>query len=217
MQTAKATLLGNMGFKLLSVIIAISLWFFVTYRGQSETTVEAQLEFKNIPQGLEILRQNIKRATINIRGHESILNALKPSDVRVIVDLSNGKVGEATYYFDISDVKTTRSIKVLRIEPSYVKVTLDESMTKQVQVKPFVVGQPAKGFEIKKITVSPATVAMEGAATEIERISALRTEPLDITGLDSDISQTVRVDANGRNIRVKTVDVTVKVAIGRAE
>ncbi len=213
----KETLFGNIGFKLLSVAIAVSLWFFVTYRGQSETTFEAQLEFKNIPQGLEILKQNIKKATLNIRGHESILNALKPTDVKVFVDLTNGKTGEATYYFDTNDVKTTKNIKILRIDPSSVRVTLDESMTKQVPVKPYVVGQPAKGFEIKKITVNPAVVSVEGAATETERIAALRTEPLDITGLDADISQTVRVDANGKNVRIKASEVTVKVAIGSSD
>jgi YbbR domain-containing protein len=213
----KETLFGNIAFKLLSLAIAISLWFFVTYRGQSETTVEAQLEFKNIPQGLEILKQNIKKVTINIRGHESILTALKPSDVRVVVDLSNGKSGESTYYFDTNDVKSIKNIKILRIDPSSVRVTLDELMSRQVQVKPYIIGQPAKGFEIKKITVNPPTVPVEGAATEITRLLTLRTEPLDVTGLDADISQTVRVDANGRNVRIKASEVVVKVAIGRAE
>ena len=213
----KESIFGNIGFKLLSVAIAVSLWFFVTYRGQSETTVEAQLEFKNVPQGVEILKQNIKKATINVRGHESILNGLKPSDVRILVDMTNGKAGEASYYFDTNDVKITKNIKVLRIEPTYAKVTLDESSTRVLQVKPYIVGQPAKGFEIKKITVSPAVASVEGPATEMARLAALRTEPLDITGLDADISQTVRVDANGRNVRFKISDVLVKVAIGRAE
>jgi YbbR domain-containing protein len=213
----KETPYGNIGFKLLSVAIAVSLWFFVTYRGHSETTGEAQLEFKNVPQGLEILRQNIKKVTINIRGHESILNGLKPSDIRVVVDLSNGKAGEASYYFDINDVKVTKNIKILRTEPTFVKVTLDESLLRAVQVKPYIVGMPARGYEIKKITVNPAVVSVEGATTEMTRLAALRTEPLDVTGLDADISQNVRVDANGKNVRIKTTDVTVKVVIGRIE
>jgi YbbR domain-containing protein len=76
---------------------------------------------------------------------------------------------------------------------------------------------PAKGFEIKKITVNPTVVSVEGATTEMTRLASLRTEPLDVTGLDTDISQNVRVDTNGRNLRIKTSDVTVKVVIGRIE
>jgi YbbR domain-containing protein len=214
---AKEMFVGNIGFKLLSVAVAVSLWFFITYRGQSETAVESQLEFKNVPQGLEILKQNIKKVAVNIRGHESVLGSLKPSDVRVMVDLSNGKKGEASYYFDTTDVKIPANIKILRLEPTYVKVTLDESVSRDVEIKPYVVGQPAKGYEIYKITVHPAVVRVEGAITEMARLSILRTEPLDITGLDTDISQNVRVDTNGRNVRIKTPDVMTKVIIRRID
>ena len=204
-----------MGFKLLSIAIAVSLWFFITYRGQSETTVDLPLEFKNVPQGLEILRQNIKKVSVNIRGHESVLSSLKPADVRVIVDLSNGKKGEASYYFDTNDVKIPANVKILRIEPTFVKVTLDESVSKEIEIKPYVVGQPAKGYEVYKITVYPQDVRVEGAKTEMAHLSILRTEPLDITGLDSDISQNVRVDASGRNVRIRTPEVMTKVIIRR--
>jgi len=212
---AKEMLVGNMGFKLLSIAIAVSLWFFITYRGQSETTVDSQLEFKNMPQGLEILKQNSKKVTVNIRGHESVLGSLKPADVRVMVDLANGKKGEASYYFDTTDVKIPANVKILRIDPTYVRVTLDESLSRDIEIKPYVVGQPAKGYEIYKITVNPPVVVVEGPKTEMARLSILRTEPLDITGLDSDISQNIRVDANGRNVRIKTPEVMTKVIIRR--
>jgi YbbR domain-containing protein len=212
---AKEMLVGNMGFKLLSIAIALSLWFFITYRGQSETTVESQLEFKNMPQGLEILKQNIKKVTVNIRGHESVLGSLKSADMRVMVDLSNGKKGEASYYFDTNDVKIPANVKILRIEPTYVRVALDESVSRDIEIKPYVLGQPAKGYEIHKITVNPQAVRVEGAKTEMARLAILRTEPLDITGLDTDISQNIRVDTNGRNVRIKTPEVMTKVIIRR--
>ena len=208
-------LVGNMGFKLLSIAIAVSLWFFITYRGQSETAVESQLEFKNMPQGLEILKQNIKKVTVNIRGHESVLGSLKPADVRVMVDLSNGKKGEASFYFDTNDVKIPANVKILRTEPTFVRVTLDESVSRDIEIKPYVVGLPAKGYEVYKMTVNPPVVMVEGAKTEMARLSILRTEPLDITGLDTNISQNIRVDTNGRNVRIKTPEVMTKVIIRR--
>ena len=178
---AKEMLVGNMGFKLLSIAIAVSLWFFITYRGQSETTVDSQLEFKNMPQGLEILKQSVKKVTVNIRALKC-LGSLKPADVRVMVDLSNGKKGEASYYFDTADVKIPANVKILRIDPTYVRVTLDESLSREIEIKPYVVGQPAKGYEIYKITVNPPVVLVEGPKAEMARLSILRTEPLDITG-----------------------------------
>ncbi|HMK61345.1 MAG TPA: CdaR family protein [Dissulfurispiraceae bacterium] len=211
----KEIIFGNLGLKILSVTIALSLWFFITYKGQSETTIEAQVEFKNVPEGFEILKQNIKKVSINVSGHESVLSSLKTAGARVLVDMSNGKLGEASYYFDTNDVRIPANVKILRIEPTYVRITLDESTARDVDVKPYVVGEPAKGYEITRIITHPQIVRVEGPKTEMSRLSILRTDPLDITGLDADISQNMRIDPNGRNLRIKTPDVMVKVIIRR--
>ncbi len=207
--------LGNIGFKLIAVIGAISLWFFITYRGQSETIMEANIDFKNVPAGFEILRQNLKRANVAVSGHEMILSGLRPSDVRVIVDLSNGKRGESTYFFDVNDVKTPNNIKVKRIDPTSIKVYLDESFSKSFRVTPFIIGEPAAGFEVKRTSVEPAVVIAEGAKTEMARMTVLRTEPVDVSGLGNSINQSVRLDSNGRSVRTKIPEVSVLVVIGR--
>jgi YbbR domain-containing protein len=211
----KQILFGNLGFKLIAVFGAITLWFFITYRGQSETTIEAQIDFKNIPAGLEILKQNLKRVNVNVRGHETLLGGLRPADVRVIVDLTSGKKGEANYFFDVNDVKALQNVQVKRIEPNSVKVTLDESVRRNFHVAPYIVGEPAAGFEVKKVSVDPAAVSIEGARTEMARLAILRTEPIDITGLNSTISQNIRLDTNGKNVRTKVSEVGIKVVIGR--
>lgn len=208
---------SNIGLKVLSVILAISLWFFVAYRGQSEMVIDAPIEFKNMPAGMELLKQSIKKVSLNIMGHESILNRLRPMDIKVSVDLSNGKKGEATYYFDKNHVIIPGTVKVLRLEPSYVKVTLDESVSKVISVKAYIIGEPEKGYKITAIHVKPSSVEVEGAKTELEKVALLRTEPLDITGLDSDIVQNVRLNTNGRNIRMKISEVKVEVHINRFE
>jgi len=205
----------NLALKLLAFIGALALWFFVSYRGQAETTIEANIDFKNVPSGFEILRQNIKRVNIGVRGHEVILSGLKPSDVRVVVDLANARKGESTYSFDINDVKSRSSVKFVRIEPNSVKVFLDESVTKSFRVTPNLTGEPARGYEIKKVTVEPAAVNVEGAKTEMARMSTLRTELLDVSGVDTTIQQRIRLEANGRNVRIKTPEVSIIVTIGK--
>jgi YbbR domain-containing protein len=208
-------LTGNMGFKLLALIGAISLWFFITYRGQSETTMEANIDFKNIPVGLEILKQNIKRVSVGVRGHEMILSGLRPSDVRVNVDLSGGRKGESTYTFDVNDVTSPYNIKVKRIDPNSIRIFLDESVSRNFRVTPYIVGEPAPGFEVKRSAVEPANVLVEGSKTEMARMAVLRTETIDITGINTSINPAVRLDSNGKNVRTKIPEVTVLVVIGR--
>jgi len=94
-------------------------------------------------------------------------------------------------------------------------VTLDESVTRNISVTPYIIGDLAPGFEIRKIVVDPSSVSVSGAKTEIARLSILRTDPVDISGLNSTISQNVRLDANGKNVRTQISDVSVRVVIGR--
>lgn len=201
--------------KILSLILAISLWIFITYRGQSELAIDVPVEFKNMPAGLEILKQNIKNVSLNIRGNERVLKGLRPMDIRAIVDLSNAKKGEEVYYINTDNIKIPGSIKVLRIEPSHLKVVIDESVTKTVNIKAVITGSLEKGLEIKSVELMPPSVVVEGPKTEVAKIIVLRTEPIDITGIDTDIIQAVKFNLQGRNIRTRVSEVTVKIKISR--
>jgi YbbR domain-containing protein len=205
----------NIAFKIVALIGALALWFFVAHRGQAETTIEANIDFKNVPAGLEILKQNVKRVNVSVGGHEVILGGLKPSDVRVVVDLSNSRKGESVHYFDINDVKSRYNLKFKRLEPTSLKVYLDESVSKNFRVIPNVVGEPARGHEVKKVIVDPSSITVEGAKTEMARMSSLRTEIVDISGLDTTIHQQARLDLNNRNVRIKSPEVSITVMIGK--
>ena len=90
----KAFFMENLTFKILSVALALFLWFFVTFKGQTETSVEVPLEFKNTPAGMEILKQSARKINVSISARERILKELAQTDIRVVVDLSNAKFGE---------------------------------------------------------------------------------------------------------------------------
>ncbi|MEW5745422.1 MAG: CdaR family protein [Nitrospirota bacterium] len=213
----KHIVFSNAGLKVLAVGLAISMWFFVTYRGQSEMAVEAPIVFKNIPKGLELQKESVKSVVLNLRGHERLLKNLRPADIGVVVDLSAARKGEATYYFDKGGIATPRTVEILRIEPTHVRVVLDESVTKVVPVKVPLVGTPERGYRVVSVEVKPSSVAVAGAQAELARIAVLRTEPVDITGLDSDIHQSIKLNPGGRNIRTALSEVTVSIAIKRVE
>jgi YbbR domain-containing protein len=213
---SKDTVLDNLGLKALSVALALSLWFYVTYRGQSEMVVDAPVEFKNVPKEMEIMKQSLKKVNLSIRGHERILRSLRPADSRVVVDLANAKKGESVLSLANDDVVIPRSVQVLRIEPATVKVTLDQSATKTVTVKAYVFGNPERGFRVASIRTEPSSVVVQGAETEVSRISFLRTEPIDITGLDDTTTLTARLSTDGRNVRTDISEVSVRIYLERA-
>jgi len=211
----KKVIFSNLSLKIISVLLAVFMWIYVTYRGQSEIAFDAPIGFKNLPKGLEMLKTSAKTATLNLRGQEMLLKSLKPMDLGVVVDLSSAERGESTYYLDKNAVSVPGTVDILRVDPTSVRVTLDESQVKTFPVRVSVVGTPEKGFRIVSVNVNPSSVTVEGARSELARIAVLRTETIDVAGLDSDIRETARLNINGRNIRTATPEVTVSIAIRR--
>src|SRR5271157_2166763 len=154
----KKILFSNPGTKVLAVILAISMWIFVTYRGQSEIAIDVPIAFKNVPKGLELLRVSSKMAALNLRGHERLLKSLRPVDIGVVIDLSKAKKGEAVYYLDKTTIVVPGTVDVLRIEPTSVKIVLDESLAKTLPVKASIIGAPEKGFKVVSVDVKPSSV-----------------------------------------------------------
>jgi YbbR domain-containing protein len=134
----KSRLLDNLGLKISAVLLAIFLWLFVTSRGLSELSFEIPIEFKNIPVGYGIASNINKTVQVTIRGQELMIKNIKSSDIRVMVNLSKAKEGEATYYITKEDIKLPYAAKVMNIQPSSLKLRLDEMVTKAVKIKPAV-------------------------------------------------------------------------------
>jgi len=216
--TLKSLILENLGIKIASLIFAIILWFFVMSRGRTEVSFEAPLEFRNIPQNLELIGEPNKSVDIWVQGQESSLRRLKGNEIKAVIDLSGAKEGESNYYIGPDEIRVPFNLKVVRVSPSSLKIRLDRVITKTVEVRPAIVGKPAPGFRLQKVEVHPAYIRVEGARKEVESLRFLRTEPIDITGIYEGLSYDGKIDTSGRNIRIQDKDpLEVKVFIAKEE
>ncbi|MCX8030581.1 MAG: CdaR family protein [Thermodesulfovibrionales bacterium] len=213
----RQSLYENIWLLVIALLTSLSLWFFVTYKGQSETNVEALIEFKNIPKGYEILKQSLKKVSLNIRGHDRLIKNLNQINLRVIVDLSTAKIGENIYYFDKDNVTLPKTIKVLKIEPNFVKVHIDELVSRYVPVKVVLTGIPEKGYKVKSVTALPHSVVVEGAKSEVSKLRLVKTETIEIAGIDNDLTVNAKVIGNGGNIRIEPNEVNVIISIIRSK
>ena len=204
----------NLGLKIAAVLLSAVLWIFVTSRGQSEISLDAPIEFRNIPAGLEIVNHSLKTINLNIKGQERLIKNVKPADIRVYVDLSKAKKGEGIYYIDRGAIKLPHAIIVTNIYPSSIKVTVEETISKTVKILPMVIGEPERGYFVKSVDVVPQYVVIEGVRSEVIKIGNVKTEPIDISAFNESFSQELKIDLTGRNVRSKINDVIVKVVIG---
>jgi len=205
----------NLGLKITAVLLSILLWVFATSRGLSEIVLDVPLEFKNIPPRLELMYYDVKAVSLNIKGQERLIRTIRPTDIRVWIDLTKAKKGEGIYAINKNNISLPLTVTVKNITPSSVKVSLEESVSRTVKVRPIVVGIPEKGYYIKSISVVPQTVDLEGTSSKIKKVDKVKTEPLDVTGRSETLTKDLKLDVSGMNIRTKVDEVMVKVVIAK--
>jgi YbbR domain-containing protein len=174
--------LHNFGIKLLSLALAVALWLAVTRDPVAEVAVQVPIEFRNIPENLEINTESIPRAEIRVRGPQRIVRRLQSSDVYAEVELGGMKPGERTFDLTAEQVRHPRELEVVQVIPSQFHLTFDTRLVRQVPVRPRVFGTFASGYRIGRIDAEPATITISGPRQRVEAVEAAITDPVDASG-----------------------------------
>jgi len=193
----------------------VILWLFVTSKGQTEVSLDVPIDFVNIPQGLDIVKYDLKSVNIVLRGYERFLKNIKQGDVRVSIDLGRAKKGETTLSIRQEDIRIPYSVSVIRIEPSSIKVTLEEKTVKKIPIRPVITGRPERGYYVASVETRPDEIKIEGVISEVRKTNYINTEPVDITGLREDLYQDVGLDLIGKKIKPETDRIEIKIRIKR--
>ena len=102
-------LFHNIGWKLLSLAIAVVIWALVASEPELSTFTTVRVEYKNLPDDLEISTEPVSAVVLELRGPSGELDGptgvLRPS---VVLDMSNARPGERTYTIGDSSVRLAR-------------------------------------------------------------------------------------------------------------
>jgi len=209
-------LFENLWLKIAALVLSVLLWMFVSAKGQTEISFDVQVDYINIPKGLEISKRSAKTAVVVLRGHESLLKNVRQGDVRIAVDMGKAKEGEGVFSLKKDDVTAPRATSVIKIEPSTVKVLVEHAVVKDVPVRPVLSGSPEIGYTVRSVELKPKEVTIEGAASEVNKVTYLKTEPIDVTGLAEDLRQEAEIALSGKNVRTGVDKVTVVIQVRRS-
>jgi YbbR domain-containing protein len=174
--------LHNFGIKLLSLALAVGLWLAVTRDPISEVAVQVPIEFRNIPENLEINTESIPRAEIRVRGPQRIVRRLQSADIYAEIELGGMKPGERTFDLTAEQVHHPRELEVVQVIPSQFHLTFDTRLIRQVPVRPRVFGTFTTGYRIGRIDAEPAMITISGPRQRVEAVEAAITDPVDASG-----------------------------------
>jgi len=172
----------NFGLKAVSLLLALGLWLAVARDPTAEVAVTVPIEFRHIPENLEISSERIPEAQIRVRGPERLVRRLRPVDVHAEIDVGAAKPGERTFDLTERHVQRPNDLEVVQIVPGQVHVAFDTRLTRQVDVRPRVTGTFAAGYRIAQVLSDPATISITGPRQHVEAVEAATTDPIDASG-----------------------------------
>jgi YbbR domain-containing protein len=202
---------------LLAFLLACLTWYGTAFQRReriSEKQVEASLTLVNVPSDMVITSDVPRSLSLRIRGPLSRLRTLDPSQVGVVLDLTDAREGDHEFPVEPQDVVVPEGVEVVAVSPPQVFLRLERVVQLRLPIRPRVTGQPAEGMEVGEITVLPSSAAVTGPRLQLDSVQALVTDPVTVDGAGGAVEANVAVRSPSPLIRVvqpSTVRVTVQI------
>ena len=212
----KKRILHNWGLKLLSLFIAIALWFVIiefadpqesrTFRGVQVKLVNTDLlEQEN--KAYEVL-DNTNTVTVTVYAPKSVIDSLRVSDIVAEADMSKlTEINTIPITYSVQNVDVDIHEKSITGNRDVVKLSVEERVAVWVSVYTNLVGDVAEGYIISNTTQDQTRIEISGPKSAVFKVHHAAIE-LDVSDATKDISasvETVLYDINGNALDLPSV------------
>ena len=213
----KHLLTHNWRLKMLALFMAVVLWAATARESTSEIGVDVPLEYQNVPAKTEVITDTFNTVEVRLRGPSAIIKELSSQDISTTIDVGKMEQGrEKIVPLTNEHVRAPFGVDVVGVNPARVRVTLEPTVSSQLKIIPAVMGSPAEGFRVEAVSVMPDSVKVEGPANRVRLMENVLTTPVDVSGKQQNVRQTVDLNVLDPRVRVSQPQpVHVEVRIGR--
>lgn len=202
----------NLGIKLASLACALALFFYVLgQQGEPISFGEIPLDFYNEPINLapSVTPEMI---SVSLQGPRNIILGLEREQIKVYLDLKGKEKGQFLYPAEDFKIKCPEGVRVVKTIPRIVSVNLEPLITREIEIKPTILGKPASGYGIGKIASSPRSLQVRGPESKLKALAGIPTNPIDVNDISSNITRVVKADLAERDLKI-IGEVPIQVAI----
>jgi hypothetical protein len=172
---------NNLGFKLLSLFVAMVIWAWVQEDREVEVSKRAAI-ILDIPDNLAFTRPPQASARVSISGPQGVIREM--SELALELDLSELEPGSPILELDAALLKgVPPGVTVLNMVPNSLQVELERKVARQLLLKPSPSQAPPDGYRLVSVELDPPSIEVRGPASLVEEQDGLRTEVIDISKL----------------------------------
>lgn len=167
-----------------------------------------------LPDGITIEDMSVEPQNVFVSGNEDALAMVAKVGVAVELDdiYSDSKKDVPVQLYDYEG--NIIEPGELKVYPEQVTLNIkvnEADIQKSVPIQAELVGSLSEGVQVDSVTVDPQTALVEGLPKDLAKITEIKTEPIDLSGIKETTSFTVKLV--GKQLRdVQKVTVTVNVS-----
>lgn len=207
--------IDDIALRVISLALAVALWFAVAAEKNAQAPVAAPIEFRNVPDQLEVVGNIPRTLEVWLQGSPGLLEHVRPGDVYVQIDLRGVGAGPRMAYVAPADVRVPHSIAVTAIRPASFPFVLEPSLQRTLPVQARIEGRPADGFRVADLRCDPETLLVAGPKSRVASLEAVLTQPVSVEQAEIDLVRQVGLELPDPLVRVvdpRPIRVSVKVA-----
>ena len=178
-----ALIFENIWWKLLSLAAATCIWALVATEPELSTFASAQLEYKNLPDDVEIDSQPVTTVLLELQGPSGALRDINDASSRpqVILDMSSAAPGAHTFAIGDGAVKLPRGVDLVRAVPSQVRFDFERRAESVATVTVPITGEGLNGYTVESERARPDRLTIAGPASRVARITQVTTDAIDLS------------------------------------
>jgi len=160
----------------LSVLLAIVLWLFVTGDKITRTTPAIKV-WQDVPIRVENLNQDFvitdmrTMVDITLEGLPDAFEDLPIQELDAFVDLAGKEAG--THLVRVQG-RPPRGLNLVLIEPEQVRIVIEAYYSEDFEVELEFIGEPALGWELTSYTLLPETVLVGAEESLFEKVNLVK-------------------------------------------
>ncbi|NLL62342.1 MAG: hypothetical protein GX240_06160 [Candidatus Atribacteria bacterium] len=198
MQSIKRWITNNLDIKILALLMALILWFYISsqYNVMVEKYYEIEITPVNLDNSLSI-KEIREKVTTGIKGPQNIVENITANKISGTVDLQS--VLEPGEYIIGVDILTPKSTQITKIIPESIPITVEKIVSQVYVVEYNLIGLPKKGYSLEN---EPEIVPKEILITASESVHKM----INLVKVDIDISDISENTEREEKVTVYTKD-----------
>lgn len=188
----------NWGLKVISLILAIGLWYYAV--GEENIEVTRVIPLKIVLENGQMTISEVSTGVVEVTlsAPRSFVVNLASQGIQAVHRIGKEikTAGEYSFRVEPNEIQLPGfQVRVLNIKPDTVTVTLDELIVQKIEIEPDFKGEPAIGYKLlsDEVRLDPNAVLVQGPKSVLEKITSAKTAPIDLVGRIRSFYRTVEV------------------------